>query len=106
MFPIYRPVDLPPVLIGDALASFADILGFGGDALGDLQPKLTGQHKPVALTNPIWIDVDGDADGDGEIFEAPGIAGECDGFQVVYDKSLRFENGQVPSLMQPKPVTS
>ena len=57
MFPIYRPVDLPPVLIGDALASFADILGFGGDALGDLQPKLTGQHKPIALTNPIWIDV-------------------------------------------------
>ncbi|MGC6419260.1 MAG: CehA/McbA family metallohydrolase [Bradymonadia bacterium] len=108
MFPIYRPVDLPPVLIGDALASFADILGFGGDALGDLQPKLTGQHKPIALTNPIWIDVDGDADGDGEIFEAPGnLPGECDGFQVVYDKSIRFENGQVPSLMQPKPkVTS
>jgi hypothetical protein len=104
MFPIHRPVDLPPVMIADALASFASVLGFGASALGDLQPKLIGQLKPVALTNPIWVDVDGDADENGEPFEAPGVlGGRCVGYQVVYEKSGRALADTARSLMKPKP---
>ena len=105
MFPVYRPVDLPPVLIADAIASFADVLGFNEAALGDLQPKLIGQHKPVALTNPIWIDIDGDADNDGSVFEAPGPrAGRCEGFQVVYEKHRYLPGEPIPSLIPQKPT--
>ncbi|MBV72333.1 MAG: hypothetical protein CMH52_13495 [Myxococcales bacterium] len=107
MFPVYRPVDLPPVLIADAIASFADVLGFNEAALGDLQPKLIGQHKPVALTNPIWIDIDGDTDDDGAVFEAPGPrAGRCEGFQVVYEKHRYFPDEPIPSLIPQKPTVT
>ena len=104
MFPIHRPVDVPPVMIADALASFASVLGFGASALGDLQPKRIGQLKPVALTNPVWVDIDGDVDGDGKVFEAPGaLVGRCEGFQVVYEKFRSTNVQQIPSLMTPKP---
>ena len=104
MFPIHRPVDVPPVMIADALASFASVLGFGASALGDLQPQRIGQLKPVALTNPVWVDVDGDVDGDGQAFEAPGaLVGRCEGFQVVFEKSRSPNSERIPSLITPKP---
>ena len=72
MFPIQRPVDIPPIQIAEALSSIAGAFGFGVSELGDLEAVRTGAVMPVAVTNPIWVDTDGDADDDGDDFEAPG----------------------------------
>ena len=65
LFPIFAPVDQPPVLLGDALAAFAGPLGFGDDGLGDLAEDYLGPILPYGITNPIWLNV-GDDD-----FEPP-----------------------------------
>ena len=97
MFPIFRPSDIPPILIGDALSALVGPLGFGASALGDLEVKRIGTIKPLAMTNPIWVDVDGDTDNERSkgctsdscaAFEAPGPrVGRCEGYHVVYEKS-------------------
>ncbi len=41
---------------------------------GPRPEAMIGSSKPVlAFTNPIYIDVDGDTDGDGQLWEAPGV---------------------------------
>ncbi|MBH24310.1 MAG: hypothetical protein CMH57_07660 [Myxococcales bacterium] len=88
LFPVVTPVEVPPVLLDDAIAALAGGGGeddgggglslgslFGGSSLGELEPGLTRIITAYALTNPIWVDVDGqDLDGDGENFDAPGVA--------------------------------
>lgn len=82
LFPLYAPVDQPPVLLGDALAAFAGPLGFGGSGLGDLQETNMGQMLPYGITNPIWLNM-GEAD-----YEAPGPLNRvCEGFGVITQKS-------------------
>ena len=82
LFPLYAPVDQPPVLLGDALAAFAGPLGFGGSNLGDLQETNMGQMLPYGITNPIWLNL-----GDEE-YTAPGPLNRvCEGFGVVTQKS-------------------
>lgn len=84
MFPVVRPVDIPPVLLGDAFSTLAGPLGFGESAFGEIEPSRVGVFTPIALTNPVWIDTDGDADGDGAAWEAPGpLDRRCEGFGVV-----------------------
>ena len=72
LFPIQRPVDVPPIQIAEALSSIASVFGFGASDLGDLAVERTGAVRPVAVTNPVWVDINGDADGNGKAFEAPG----------------------------------
>ena len=67
MFPVAAPIDVPPVLLNEVFGSIAAPLGFGGDTLGALTPSMMGVFKPLALTNPIWVDHDGDG------FDAPGL---------------------------------
>ncbi len=62
MFPSVVPNEIPPLQFSDILASFGDVLG-GAFSAGSLQPEVVFQTTPYALTNPIWLD----ADGDGEI---------------------------------------
>lgn len=88
MFPVVRPVDIPPVLLGDAFSTLAGPLGLGGSAYGELEPSRVGVFTPIALTNPIWVDTDGDADGDGADWEAPGaLDRRCEGLGVVVEKA-------------------
>lgn len=77
LFPVISPLEVPPVLISDAVGALAEPLGFGASALGDLQPSMTRRVTAYALTNPIWVD-------QGEQgFTAPGLAPRvCDGFGV------------------------
>jgi hypothetical protein len=62
MFPSVVPNEIPPLQFSDILASFGDVLG-GAFSAGSLQPEVVFQTRPYALTNPIWLD----ANGDGEI---------------------------------------
>jgi hypothetical protein len=60
MFPIVTPLEQPPLAISDAVASIAGPLGFGDDGMKDLRPPTVNATRPFAMTNPIWIDRDGD----------------------------------------------
>jgi hypothetical protein len=60
MFPTVFPQEIPPVQFTDVIDALGDSLGFLAD--GGLRPPLIFQSKPYALTNPIWIDADGDGE--------------------------------------------
>ena len=79
--PLYTPVDVPPLQLNDVVVGALSGLDLGsigiGAAVGDPAPfPKVHPVYPYALTNPIWIDVDGDADGDGSPFEALGTVPE------------------------------
>ena len=65
LFPVVRPVGIPPLLITDAVASLAAPLGLGTDEYGVLQPPLSFPVTAYAITNPIWV-------ARGESFAPPG----------------------------------
>jgi hypothetical protein len=61
MFPSVAPMEIPPLAFTDVIGSLGDSLGLSfGTALS---PATTSQTRPYALTNPVWVD----ADGDGEV---------------------------------------
>ena len=59
MFPVAPPIDLPPVLLNEAFGTIAGPLGLGGGPFDEVAPKMTGVFTPLAMTNPIWVDLDG-----------------------------------------------
>jgi len=74
--PVFTPVgvaklELDEIVVG-ALSSLD--LSIGGGALASESVPFERTHAvfPFAFTNPIWLDVDGDANGDGAAFEALG----------------------------------
>jgi hypothetical protein len=68
MFPVVSTFDEPPLLISDAIGAIGGSLGFGGNPYGNLRPAVTFAITPFALTNPVFVDVDGNG-----AFDAPGI---------------------------------
>jgi len=77
MFPVAPPIDLPPMLLNEAFGAIAGPLGLGGGELDEVAPPMTGVFKPFAITNPIWVDIDGAG------FEAPGLINRaCNGRYV------------------------
>jgi len=68
MAPLYTPVEIPPIQLQDvvteALSSVPSVSSFLSEAPD--QPRAFATY-PLALTNPIWIDRDGDG------FDAPGL---------------------------------
>lgn len=61
MFPSVFPNEVPSLQFTDVIGALGDSFGFlASDAL---RPDLTFQVTPYALTNPVWID----ANGDGEV---------------------------------------
>ena len=77
MFPVAPPIDLPPMLLNEAFGAIAGPLGLGGGELDELAPPMTGVFTPFAITNPIWVDIDGQG------FEAPGLPNRaCNGLYV------------------------
>lgn len=60
LFPVVYPNEIPPLQFTDVIGALgASFGGFGGsdDAL---KPALLFPTTPYALTNPVWIDADGD----------------------------------------------
>jgi len=60
LWPVIVPQEQPPIAISDAVGSIAGPLGLGTDSMGDLQPSRIAPATPFAMTNPIWVDGDGD----------------------------------------------
>ncbi len=68
MFPVVRPLELPPLVLTDAISSLAGPLGFGDAEFGALRPAEIFPVTAYALTNPIWVKTAAGRD-----FEAPGV---------------------------------
>jgi len=59
LFPSVFPNEIPPLQFTDVIGSLGSSFGFGS-LEGALAPQLTFVTTPYALTNPIFVDVDGD----------------------------------------------
>lgn len=93
MFPVAPPIDLPPMLLNEAFGAIAGPLGLGAGELDELAPPMTGVFTPFAITNPIWVDVDGQG------FEAPGVINRaCNGLYVEEAEAPVGKSLTPPSL--------
>ncbi len=68
MHPVIRTVEVPPVLLTDALASLAGPLGLANDEFGDLRPPEVYPVTPYAITNPVWVKTHAEG-----LFHPPGV---------------------------------
>jgi hypothetical protein len=61
LFPVIWPHEIPPLDFEDILTSIGGSFGFdiGG---GNLLPSRVHKATAYALTNPVWVDVDGDGE--------------------------------------------
>ncbi len=55
LFPVVKPLEVPPVLLTDAVAVLAGPLGLGSDEFGALRPPEVFPITAWALTNPVWV---------------------------------------------------
>ncbi len=60
LWPVLTPMVVPPLTVSDAVKAVAGNIGLDGDALGSLRPNALGAMTALAITNPIWIEADGD----------------------------------------------
>jgi hypothetical protein len=80
MFPVVQPKDVPPFQLSDAFSTLAGPLGFGSSTLSPIAPKRTGIPRPLGLSNPIWVSVDGTPG-----FDPPGMQPRvCEDFGLVF----------------------
>ncbi len=75
--PVFTPVDIPPIELNDIVIGALEgltLCGINIDNVLTPTPRFPRQFPvlPYALTNPIWVDIDGDTDGDGAAFEPLG----------------------------------
>ncbi len=77
MSPVFFAVELPYIeldaVIEDALISLDNEMCAGLFGAAPMFPAYFPVY-PFGMTNPVWVDVDGDADGDGLVWEPPGHA--------------------------------
>lgn len=59
LFPVVYPNEIPPLQFTDVIGSLGASFGLGADE-DALAPELLFVTSPYALTNPVWIDGDGD----------------------------------------------
>ncbi|MBI4511749.1 MAG: PHP domain-containing protein [Deltaproteobacteria bacterium] len=55
LFPIIRTLEIPPLMLADAVATLAGPLGLSSDEHGALRPPMTFPVTPYAITNPVWV---------------------------------------------------
>jgi hypothetical protein len=68
LWPLFTPVEMAPVHLEDSVMSAVGAVIEDTSLLGTpVHLPLTGEVHPYGLTNPIWVDLDGDG------FDAPGI---------------------------------
>lgn len=71
LFPVVRAMEVPPVSADQVIQGFAGALGLAAadpSKTKFLEPSIVQQAKPYALTNPIWLDGDGDG-----VWTPPGV---------------------------------
>lgn len=60
LFPVLAPQEFEPLSAQAVITALGSALDLSGlDPYGVLRPSRTFQTKPIAITNPIWIDHDG-----------------------------------------------
>lgn len=59
LYPVVVPFEVPPLLLNDAVNSVGAAVGLKDD-YGTLRPHQIAQTTPFAVTNPIFVDGDGD----------------------------------------------
>lgn len=59
LFPMVPPLELPPLLLQDAVGAIGGAFGLGASTVDALRPSERRITTPYALTNPVWVDVDG-----------------------------------------------
>jgi len=75
--PLFTPVSIPRLELAEVVTEAIggiDLGSFGVDAFVGAPPAFprTFPVIPYAVANPIWLDVDGDRNGDGQVFEPLG----------------------------------
>lgn len=60
LFPVVYPNEIPPLQFTDVIGALGDSFGAFGASDEALKPELLFPTTPYALTNPVWIDADGD----------------------------------------------
>jgi hypothetical protein len=96
MFPVVPPLELPPQLLTEAVGAIGGAFGFGPGPIDALRPSEVQPFTPYAITNPIWIDIDGDGflplgeaiDRDGDF-----IANDLDNCPDVINKDQADSDG-------------
>jgi hypothetical protein len=71
MFPVYPPLEKPPVNFQSIFEQVAGPLGFGGGGREGLKPDQTRRMTPFAVTNPIWVVDARQTDGGSPLFTPP-----------------------------------
>ena len=68
LYPLFTPVEIPPVELEDVVTEAVGAVLDDTSLLGySVENPKTFDIVPYALTNPIWVDIDGDG------FDAPGV---------------------------------
>jgi hypothetical protein len=61
MFPVITATELPPIDVSVVISALGAGLDLSGlPTAAKLKPETTHTQRPYAITNPIWIDLDGD----------------------------------------------
>jgi hypothetical protein len=88
LFPIVRPLELPPLLLTDAVGSLAGPLGLDTDSDSALAPPPAFPITPIAVTNPVFV-VASDGGAPPE-FRPPGGPPPRDRISAEYDPGFRY----------------
>jgi hypothetical protein len=100
MFPVVRPLELPPLLLTDAVGSLAGPLGLASETDEALAAPQRFPITPIAVTNPIFAVV---ADGSPEPeFRPPGNPPSRDRRSPEFDSGFRY--GFAPTAPTPLPM--
>ena len=59
LWPVVIPLEVPPLLLNDAIGALTAAFGLS-DPLKKLRPVTTTQTLPIAISNPVFVDGDGD----------------------------------------------
>ena len=98
LFPIVRPLELPPLLLTDAVGSLAGPLGLDTDSDSALAPPPAFPITPIAITNPVFVVASND--GTPQDFRPPGNPPARERTSAEFDPGFRygFSAGNVPAL--------
>lgn len=94
LFPTVFPNEIPPIQFTDVVGAIGGSFGLGGDA--GLTPELIFPTTAYALTNPVWVD----ADGDGEVSPSLTLP------EVAAQVAVRHQPaaGDLPAVAPPQAV--